>query len=65
MAAHKGMLLVLRDSATGLSKQGLPWGIEGEPEGIRSFNLKKPFEANSKGNAVGYTGHYKNEPAHI
>jgi hypothetical protein len=61
-AAHKGVPLVLRDSAPGLPKHSPPWGIEGEPGGTNSFKSKRPFEANIKGNNVGHFGHHEIEP---
>ncbi len=62
-AAHEGMPLVLRDSAPGLPKQGPPWGIEGEPGGLKNFALKRPFEANESDDA-GHTGHHRSQPCH-
>ncbi len=61
LAAHEGAPLVLRDSAPRLPKQGPPWGIEGEPEGLKNFTLKRPFEAKT-GDDLGHTGHYRNQP---
>jgi len=62
LAAHKGMPPVLRDMAPGLPKQGLPWGIEGEPGGSKIFALKRPFEADNEGDD---TGHHRSLPSHI
>ena len=61
-AAHEGAPLVLRDSAPGLPKKGPPWDIEGEPEGPKIFSLKRPFEADNKGDAAGHTGHLRSHP---
>ena len=62
LAAQECVLLVLRDMAPGLPKQGPPWGIEGEPEGSKNFALKRPFEAD---NEVDNVGHQRSLPSHI
>ena len=59
LATHEGTPPVLRDIAPGLPKQGPPWDIEGEPGGPKKFALKRPFEANNKGDATGHLGHHK------
>jgi hypothetical protein len=59
LAAHEGVPLVLRDSAPGLPKKGPPWDIEGELGGSKDFALKRPFEADSEGDAAGHLGHQK------
>jgi len=56
--------LVLRDTASGLPKQGPPWDIEGEPGGRQNLTLKRPFEANNEVDTKGQTGH-KQIPGHI
>ena len=65
MAAHEHVPLVLRDLAPGLPKKGPPWDIEGEPDGPKFFALKRPFEAENEGDAVGHTGHHQKKPGHI
>ena len=62
LAVQECAPLVLRDTAPGLPKQGLPWGIEGEPGGSKIFALKRPFEADNEGDDV---GHHRSLPSHI
>jgi len=63
-AAHEGVPLVLRDTAPGLPKQGPPWDIEGEPGEMKAFKLKRPFEAENEGDAVGHFGQEKRIPGY-
>ncbi len=65
LAAYEGTPLVLRDMAPGLSKQGPPWDIEGEPGGPKNFALKRLFEADNEGNATGHFGYHKKIPSCI
>jgi hypothetical protein len=66
LAAHESAPLVLRDLAPRVPKK-VPLGtLRGsrEPEGLKIFALKRPFEAN-KHNAAGHFGHHKNKPSCI
>jgi hypothetical protein len=65
LAVHEGTLLVQRDMAPGLPKQGPPWSIEGEPGGLKNSTLKRPYEADNESDAAGHAGHLKNHPCRI
>jgi len=65
LAAQEHTPLVLRDTAPGLPKQGLPWGIKREPGGRQTFKSKRPFEADIEGDATGHFGHHQKKPGHI
>ena len=59
LTAHEGAPFVLRDVTPGFPKDDPPWGIEGEPGGIKTFGLRRPFKAKNAGITKGQTGHKK------
>jgi hypothetical protein len=57
------MSAILEGLTPGHFEESPHWDIEWEPEGGKFSILKRPFEA-MEGDAVGHTGHHKNEPGH-
>jgi hypothetical protein len=54
-ALQESVSAILKGMTPGFPKEDPPWGLEGEPGGIKSFNLKRPFEAD-KGDTKGHIG---------
>ncbi len=64
LALQESKSVILMGMTPGFPEKDLPWEIEGEPGGLKNFNLKRPFKA-KKSNNIGHTGHHKNKAGHI
>jgi len=60
LALQESKLAILIGMTPGFSEKDPPWEIEGEPEGLKNFDLKRPFEAKESDNA-GHISYHKNK----
>src|SRR5216684_2143206 len=58
LALQESKSAVLMGTTSRFPEKDPPGEIEGEPGGLKNFDLKRPFEA-KESNDVGHTGHHK------
>ncbi len=63
LAPQESVSAILKGLTLGHFEESPPWDIKWEPGGGKFSILKRPFEANNKGNDVGHIG-YKKIPGH-